>query len=129
MCRSARIWGCRIGRRSEGSAQDRGIFSVSGPAASFGIPERDIVDVLVKRTNEKGGINGRKIEIIFCDDQTNPTESARCATKLVRQDGVLAIVGPTIGTGALALLPVAMRAHVPVVAPVGTVNMAAVAKV
>lgn len=112
---------------SGGAAQETvkigGIFSVSGPAAPFGIPERDIVEILAKSTNEEGGINGKKIEIIFCDDQTNPTESARCATKLIRQDGVSAIIGSTIGTGTLALMPVAMRAEVPVLAPVGTISV------
>jgi branched-chain amino acid transport system substrate-binding protein len=59
--------------------------------------------------------------MVFCDDQTNPTESARCATKLIRQDGVVAIVGSTIGTGTLALMPIAMANKVPVLAPVGTI--------
>src|SRR5690606_32160182 len=69
------------------------------------------------------GIDGKKIEVVFCDDQTNPTEAARCATKLIRQDGVVAIIGSTIGTGTLALMPVAMRAKVPVLAPVGTISV------
>tara|TARA_R110002050_G_scaffold271181_1_gene414414 strand:+ start:64489 stop:65637 length:1149 start_codon:yes stop_codon:yes gene_type:complete len=100
-----------------------GIFSVSGPAAPFGVPERDIVEILANNLNENGGIDGKKLEIIFCDDQTNPTESARCATRLIRQDGVVAIIGSTIGTGTLALMPVAKNAEVPVLAPVGTISV------
>lgn len=100
-----------------------GIFSVTGPAAPFGVPERDIVEILANNLNEQGGVDGKKIEIVFCDDQTNPTESARCATKLIRQDGVVAIIGSTIGTGTLALMPVAQRSEVPVLAPVGTISV------
>lgn len=100
-----------------------GIFSVTGPAAPFGVPERDIVQILADNLNSEGGIDGKKFEVIMCDDQTNPTESARCASKLIRQDGVVAIIGSTIGTGTLALMPAAQRAEVPVLAPVGTISV------
>lgn len=98
-----------------------GIYSLSGPAAPFGVPERDIVEALAHKLNKEGGIKGSKVEVVFCDDQTNPTESARCATKLIRQEGVAAILGSTIGTGTLALMPIAMANKVPVLAPVGTI--------
>ncbi len=100
-----------------------GIFSLSGPAAPFGVPERDIVEILANNLNEKGGVNGKKIEMVFYDDQTNPTESARGANKLIRQDGVVAIIGSTIGTGTLALMPVAMASQIPVLAPVSTISV------
>lgn len=98
-----------------------GIYSMSGPAAPFGVPERDIVEALAVKVNKEGGIKGTPVEVVFCDDQTNPTESARCATRLIRQEGVVAIVGSTIGTGTLALMPIAMANKVPVLAPVGTI--------
>lgn len=102
-----------------------GIYSLSGPAAPFGVPERDIVELLAAKVNKEGGIKGAQIEMIFCDDQTNPTEAARCATKLIRQDGVVAITGSTIGTGTLALMPIAMANKIPVLAPVGTITATA----
>ena len=97
------------------------IYSLNGPAAPFGVPERDIVEALTKNLNAQGGINGKKIELIICDEQTNPTEAARCATKLTRQDRVVAILGPTLGTGALALAPIALANKVPLLSPVGTI--------
>ncbi len=100
-----------------------GIYSLSGPAAPFGVPERDIVEALAAKVNKEGGLNGKKVEVIFCDDQTNPTEAARCATKLIRQDRVVAITGSTIGTGTLALMPIAAANEVPVLAPVGTITV------
>lgn len=102
-----------------------GIFSLSGPAAPFGIPERDIVEILANNLNQDGGIEGKQIEVVFCDDQTNPTEAARCASQLIRQNDVVAIIGSTIGTGTLALLPLAARAEVPVLAPVSTIGVTA----
>lgn len=101
------------------------LLSLSGPAATFGVPERDIVKILADKYNAEGGLAGRRVELIYHDDQTNPTESARGATKLIQQDKVVAIIGPTIGSGALAMLPIAARAQVPVLAPVGTISVTA----
>lgn len=96
------------------------LLSLTGPAAPFGIPERDAVEVLVKKMNDEGGISGRKIELSVYDDATNPTESARGATQLIQQNKVVAIIGSTTGSGTLAAGPVAMRYEVPMVAPNGT---------
>ncbi len=65
------------------------ILSVSGPAAAFGIPERDTVQVFIDKYNAES--KARKLEIVFHDEQTNPTEAARGATKLIQQDKVGAI--------------------------------------
>ena len=99
------------------------LLSLSGPAAAFGIPERDVVKILADKYNAQGGINGHKLELVFHDDQTNPTEAARGATKLIQQDKVQVIIGPTSGSAALAMLPIAAANQVPVLAPVGTISV------
>lgn len=96
------------------------LLSLSGPAASFGIPERDAIEVLTKQLNESGGINGRKIELSIYDDATSPTEAARGMLQLIRQKRVVAVIGSTIGSGTLAAAPIAMQSKVPVLAPNGT---------
>lgn len=96
------------------------LLSLTGPAAPFGIPERDAVEVLVNKFNADGGINGHKIELSIYDDATNPAEAARGATQLIQQNKVVAIIGATTGSGTLAAAPVAMRYEVPMVAPNGT---------
>lgn len=101
------------------------LLSLSGPAAAFGLPQRDIVKILADKVNAEGGVKGRKLEVIFHDDQTNPTESARGANKLIQQDKVQVIIGPTIGSGTLAVLPIAAKAQIPVLAPNGTINVTA----
>jgi branched-chain amino acid transport system substrate-binding protein len=101
------------------------LLSLSGPAASFGIPERDAVELLVSDLNAQGGINGRKIELAIYDDATNPTEAARGATKLIREDGVAAIIGVSTGSGTLAAAPIAAREQVPMLAPNATISVTA----
>lgn len=99
------------------------VLSVTGPAAPFGISERDAFEILVKKQNSEGGINGRPLEIVFYDDQSNPTESARGVTKLIQQDGVVALFGPTMGTGTLAAAPIMEANEVPTLAPNGTISI------
>ena len=108
-----------------GQAQDKpavkigAVLSMSGPAAVFGIPERDSLNSLIK---EYGGMmDGRKVDFVFCDDKTNPTEAARCVTQLINDEKVVAIIGPGTGSGILAAGPVAQRLSVPLLGPAGTV--------
>lgn len=96
------------------------LLSLSGPAAPFGIPERDAVKALADGVNAEGGVNGRKVELVTYDDATNPTEAARGMRQLTQQDGVVAVIGSTIGSGTLAAAPIAAAASVPVLAPNGT---------
>lgn len=97
------------------------VFSLSGPLASVGVPQRDAVTAVAEDLNAKGGINGHPIQLVVFDDGTNPTEAARGATQLIQQDKVVAIVGPTSGSSALALGPVAARYKVPVSSNVASV--------
>jgi branched-chain amino acid transport system substrate-binding protein len=99
------------------------VLSTSGPAASFGIPERDALVLAAEHVNATGGVNGRKIELFHYDDKTNPTEAARGVTQLVNNNKVVAIIGPGTGGGALAAGPVAERLQVPLLAPAATIGV------
>jgi branched-chain amino acid transport system substrate-binding protein len=96
------------------------LLAISGPAAPFGIPERDIIKLLADKYNAEGGINGHKIELVYYDTQTNPTTAVRGTTQLIREDKVVVILGASTGTDTLASAPIAARAKVPMLSPVGT---------
>src|SRR3954453_5150971 len=68
------------------------VLSMSGAAAVFGIPERDTLNSLIKEFGSD--MDGRKVDFVFCDDKTNPTEAARCVTQLINDEKVVAIIGP-----------------------------------
>ncbi len=95
------------------------VLSLSGPAAVFGLPERDSINSIQKAFG--GTVDGRKMDLVWCDDKTNPTEAARCVTQLVNDEKVVAIIGPGTGGGILAAGPVAARLKVPLLGPAGTV--------
>lgn len=101
------------------------IVSLTGPAAPFGVPSRDAIKMLVDKVNGEGGVAGKQIELVVFDDQSNPTEAARGANKLIRQDQVSVILGASTGSSTLALAPIAMNNEVPVIAPVGSIGVTA----
>jgi branched-chain amino acid transport system substrate-binding protein len=68
----------------------------SGPAAAFSSYGR-VMAGYFRMLNEKGGINGRKINLISLDNAYSPPKALEQTRKLVESDGVLAEVG-TVGT-------------------------------
>jgi branched-chain amino acid transport system substrate-binding protein len=71
------------------------IFAVTGPAAWLGDPEKKTVEVLAKKINEEGGINGKKLDIVVLDTQGDPQTAVIKARELVTKDRVMAILGPS----------------------------------
>jgi branched-chain amino acid transport system substrate-binding protein len=68
----------------------------SGPASAYGTIGKAEVGYF-KMINEKGGINGRKINLVTLDDAYNPAKAVEQTRKLVENEGV-AIVFNSVGT-------------------------------
>src|SRR5256885_11185829 len=68
----------------------------SGPASAYGVIGKSIA-AYVKMINDKGGVNGRKINFISYDDGYSPPKTVEMARKLVEQDQVLFLY-QTLGT-------------------------------
>ncbi|WP_327000504.1 ABC transporter substrate-binding protein [Dactylosporangium sp. NBC_01737] len=76
------------------------------------------LDAHVQSINAAGGINGRKIEVQFCNDAFNANTGAACARTAV-SDGVVAVVGAA-SSQAPAALPVLEAAGIPWLAGAGS---------
>jgi len=74
---------------------------------------RDGLDVAKKMINDKGGVLGRPIELIYEDTQGIPEKARAAAEKLITKDGVVAITGEHQSSAGLAAIEVAHRYHVP----------------
>ena len=68
----------------------------SGPASAYSVVGKTEA-AYFRMLNDKGGINGRKIEMISLDDGYSPPKTVEQVRKLVEQDEVFAIVG-SLGT-------------------------------
>ncbi len=71
------------------------ILAVTGPAAFLGAPEAKTLGMMVEDINKKGGIKGKKIELIIKDSGGSPEKALSFAKQLIEEDKVLAIIGPS----------------------------------
>jgi branched-chain amino acid transport system substrate-binding protein len=65
---------------------------MTGPWASEGQEMKQVVDLLAEQVNAKGGVLGRKVEVVSEDDGGDPKTAALAAQKLVTQK-VVAVIG------------------------------------
>jgi len=95
--------------------------ALTGNAAQYGVSIRKGFELAVGEINGAGGINGAKIELIVEDEQGKKEEAINVFKKLIFQDKVLMLFGPTLSNSAQASDPVAQIAKVVVF---GTSNTA-----
>lgn len=69
--------------------------SNTGATGSFGILQKQGIEMAVEEINAKGGINGKKIHLINYDNKSENDETLAVVNRLVSQDNVLAIIGET----------------------------------
>jgi branched-chain amino acid transport system substrate-binding protein len=91
--------------------------ALTGPSSSTGIGINRGTELAVKEINAAGGINGRKIELIVRDTQSDPTKAVNAATELTRRHKVQAIWGPLNSGESLAAVPLIARDGVPQMHP------------
>ena len=91
------------------------IFSTTGGASNLGVPEKNTVNMIVDQINDAGGINGHPLEVIIYNDETNSEKCVTLATKLIEQDEVLAIIGPTTSGNSVAIIETITTAEIPLV--------------
>ncbi len=69
-------------------------MSVTGTYAKPGTYQKQGYDVCIDELNAKGGVLGRKVELVIYDDQSNPATAVRLYEKLITEDKVDAVMGP-----------------------------------
>ncbi len=85
---------CGSGSGSGGSGGSIEIMSFGTTSSSSGsnAPEGDVaIRAAIKAVDDAGGINGRKVTVVSCNDQADPNQAATCARQAV-SDKVAAVV-------------------------------------
>ncbi len=80
---------------------------LTGDLARYGVPLRDAAVFAADEINAKGGINGRKIELITEDVGSTPQGSVQAALKLIQRDRVDVLMQGGTSGHTLATIPVA----------------------
>ncbi len=86
--------------------------ALTGNAAQYGVPIRKGFELAVGEINGSGGIHGDKIELVIEDEQGKKEEAINVFKKLIFQDKVLMLFGPTLSNSAQASDPVAQGGKV-----------------
>lgn len=111
-------------KQSSGSSDDTikigVIVAETGPASSLGKPEADVARYLNEQLADKK-FNGKKVELIIEDYETDDTNAVVIMKKLISEHNVVAVVGGTQTSTSIALSGVAAESKVPLVA-LGVLN-------
>src|SRR5512136_523829 len=89
------------------------LFSVTGPASFLGEPEKNTLEILVKEINAKGGVKGSQVELVVYDTQGDATKAVQLANKLIKNDKVIAIIGPSTTGETMAIIPIVEKEQIP----------------
>ncbi|HXE22163.1 MAG TPA: ABC transporter substrate-binding protein [Rhodoferax sp.] len=84
--------------------------ALSGGAAQYGISIRNGFQLAADEINAAGGVNGDKLQLVIEDEQGKKEEAINVFKKLIFQDKVLMVFGPTLSNSAQAADPIAQAA-------------------
>ena len=90
------------------------IFDLSGGAAVYGEVQQQAAQLAVEEINASGYLGSSRLVALFEDGGSAGESSINAMTKLVEQDGVVAVMGPTLSSEAFSADPIAQEAGVPV---------------
>ena len=93
---------------------------LTGWAAADGQSALRGAQLAVEFINADGGINGKKVKMIYYDDRIEAKESVIVARKLIESDRVVGVVSGSYSTPTRAAAPIYDRAKVPYISTIGT---------
>jgi len=92
-------------------------FSVTGPAASLGIPARNTISLFPDK------IGGLDAQYIVLDDASDPTSAVRNIRKLTAEENVDVVIGSNISPPSIAMIPVAAESRTPMISIGGSARI------
>src|SRR5256885_14254675 len=83
--------------------------AITGPSSSTGVGISRGTELAVQEINKAGGIDGRQIELITRDTQSDPTKAVNATAELTRAAKVGVVFGPLNSGQSLAVVPLLAR--------------------
>lgn len=105
--------------QDKGEIRIGGSFSTTGPVSMIGDPEAKAAEMCVKQINQEGGVKGRKLNLIWYDDGGDVRKATANVKRLLEDDKVNLIVGPTTTGATMAVIPLVEQAQIPLVSVAG----------
>ncbi|KHK04288.1 ABC transporter substrate-binding protein [Desulfovibrio sp. TomC] len=92
----------------------------TGSAAGYGENVKAGVMLKLEEINAAGGINGKKLEAVYLDEQCEPREAATVSSSIVNDPDIVGIVGHLCSSAHLAGLPAYVREGIAAITPTAT---------
>jgi branched-chain amino acid transport system substrate-binding protein len=99
------------------------VLALTGSASNLGVPEKQTLEMMVGEINAKGGVNGHPLEVIIYDNETSAEKAVTLVNRLVEQDKVLAIMGPTTSGDSLAVIDAVTTAKIPLISLAASIGI------
>lgn len=112
--------GCGGGEKKTDTIKVGANLEMTGGSASYGISSKNAIELAFKEINEKGGINGKQLELVVADNKSEAAEATNAMQKLVSQDNVVAVIGPNLSSSVIAASAINNSAKVLDIAPMAT---------
>jgi len=81
------------------------ILPLTGPGEEYGVASKNGIELAVEQINAIGGINGRKIEVVYEDDKCNPKDGLTALNKLVSLENIKVVIGAICSGVVLGIAP------------------------
>src|SRR6266436_5256059 len=91
--------------------------SLTGKEATFGQMSHHGTELAMEEVNRGGGVLGRRIELIYEDDQSKAGEPATVVKKLISRDGVVAVLGEVASSRSMEAAPICQQNKIPMISP------------
>jgi branched-chain amino acid transport system substrate-binding protein len=92
-----------------------GLYDLKGHLSWLGEYYKRAGELTVEMINEKGGIRGKKLELIIYDTESKPEESVRAANRLIEKDNVIGLTGTATVPNTAAVAQIADKVKIPAV--------------
>jgi branched-chain amino acid transport system substrate-binding protein len=93
---------------------------LSGAVPTFGLSTKEGTELAVKEWNDKGGVLGKKIDLIVADSQCEADPAVNAANKLIDQDGVKFLVGEVCSKASIPVSEIADAKKILQISPTST---------
>lgn len=97
------------------------VFARTGHGSLQSLPSYDMVQLAARMVNDRGGVLDRPIRVLEFDSMSTVLGARRAAQQAVQAD-VLAVIGPSWSSQAMAMAPILQAAGIPMIATTATAN-------
>lgn len=97
-------------------------YELSGGVATYGQSSVDGIKLAIDEINAAGGVLGKQLELVSIDNKSDASEVVSVATRLMTEEGVVAVIGPATSGNFKAEIPIAEENQIPILSGSATAN-------